>query len=357
MKLIVMCGGYGTKVWPLSRKTAPKQFVLKIDGKSPFRHNIDLLLTKFKPEDIILATSTDQEIFLREQAPEIPEENYFLEPCYRSHGAATAMIMAKLIHTAPDETFTTVQSDALKVPGDKYLQTLDAIDSIVQKEGLPVTAGIIREKPVMGVDYFKLGDRLNEYPEVNAFYMTDFLGRTDYEKTLEAIKDSKVCVHTNYWSWTPRLIVEAYHKYTPDWGEAIDKMSAEFAKENFSWSEIHKIFEGMRMGPIEDLMMQFLDKVVVIDIDHEWLDFGSWGSVADYAQRFENGRNHEKLIQIDAKDNYVRTSKDKAVAIIGLENVAVIDTEDGLLVTRLDSAGEVGKVVEKLKEEGMEEYL
>lgn len=357
MKLIVMCGGYGTKLWPLSRKTSPKQFTLKVNGKSPFRHTIELLLTKFKPEDIILATSLDQEKFLQEQAPEISTENYFLEPCYRSHGAATAMMMSKLVLTSPDETFTTVQSDVLKFPGEKYLETLAAIDEIVQKEGRPVTAGIVKELPVMGCDYFKLGSRLEKFPKVEAYELKEFLGRTDYEKTLEAIKDSKVCLHTNYWSWTPRLIVEAYHKFTPDWGESIDMMSNEFAKKEVDWEKIHKIFESMRTGPIEDLMMQFLENVIVINLNHEWFDFGTWGSVADFAKKYEDGKNHERLIEVDAKNNHVRARRDKAVAIIGLDNIAVVDTENGLLVTRLDQAGKVGDVVKKIEEKGWEEYL
>ena len=357
MKLMVMCGGYGTKLWPLSRKTSPKQFVLKINGKSPFRHNIELLLSKYKPEDILLATSIDQEPFLKEQAPEIPEENYFLEPCYRSHGAATAMMVSKLIHLSPDETVTTVQADALKVPGEKYLQTLEAIDSIVQTHKCPVTSGIVKENPVMGCDYFILGDRVEDHPQVDAYRLIEFLGRTDYEKTKEAIKNSKACLHTNYWSWTPRLFIDAFHKYTPDWGKAIDEMSEEFSKKDYDIELIRKIFEGMRKGPIEDLMMQILKEVVVIDINHDWLDFGTWGSVADYAKNYENGRNHERLIEVDSKNNYVRAGKDKAVALIGVDNLAVIDTEDGLLITPIDKAGRVGEVVEKIESNNWEEYL
>ena len=101
MKPVIICGGWGTKMWPVSREHKPKHFINLFDNKSLFQHNYEALRTKFKPEEIYVSTNVDQVSLAKEQAPEIPDENYILEPDMRNQGPATGLIAAFLLAISP----------------------------------------------------------------------------------------------------------------------------------------------------------------------------------------------------------------------------------------------------------------
>ena len=340
MKLLVLCGGGGTKLWPASRQSTPKQFTIQASGKSLFQHNIETLLKRYSPKDIILATTKGKEKFLREQALEIPESNWIIETSYKNQGGATVLALAKLYTIDPDETFSTVQVDDLRFPSEKYLVMLKAIDEIVQKEGKLITGGRPAKFAEMGVDYLKLGKRLEKYSQVHAYEMEEFLWRTDYEKTKERIKKGGVITHTNHWSWTPRKMLEAMEKYIPEWAETMKELISSFQEANPDMEKINKIFREMRAGPVEDLTQHLGEHVVAIKLDFDWIDFGTWESISRYVGEYEPNSRHKDKIEIDSENNFIRAQKGKVIATIGIENIAIIDTKDALLVCPLNRSGE-----------------
>ncbi len=357
MKFIVLCGGYGTKLWPISRKNFPKQFTLKIKGKTLFRHNIDTLLKRYSPNDIILATSKENVKYLKQQAPEISQKNYILEPTYKNQGAATVLVASKLFTIDPDEPFTTVQSDVVRYPSSKYLSTLKAIEKIVIKSGKLVTSGSYVKFPQMGIDYLLVGEKLNEFKQIEAYNLKKILFRTDYKKIALSIKNSKVFAHTNHYSWTPRKFLDACRNYIPNWGKISDKLVSLFKNEKLNKRKIDFTFSKIQEGTMEDLTKHITREMVILKNKFLWFDFGTWESIANYMQFFEKGKIPTNYINIDSKNNFIKTTKGKLVATLGLENMAIIDTKDALLVCPLDRSGEIGEIIKKIKRKKLEKYL
>lgn len=357
MKALVLCGGYGTKLWPASRKSTPKQFMIEVNGKTLFRTSIEILLKKFKPNDIFLVTSLKHKKFLKKQAPEISESNFILEPTYKNQGAVTILAVTKFYTIDPDEPFTTVQSDVLRIPWQNYLKTLTQTEKIVKEEEKLVTGGARPGFPRMGVDYIRLGKRLTKYKGIKANEQKEFLGRTTYKSTVKLINDRNVVMHANQLSWTPRLFVQALHEKVPEWGKTADKFISLYSKKRVDHKAINKVFSNMREGPIEDLTKLIQDRIVIITINYNWIDFGTWDSIYQYMKVYKPENVNTNYISIDSKGNFIRAPQNKVVATIGLEGIAIIDTKDALLVCPLNRSGEVDEVVKRLEQTGKEQYL
>ena len=132
---VIICGGFGTKLWPISREHRPKHFIPLINGKSLFQINYEALRTHFKPEEIYVSTNEDQARLAKQQISEIPEENFILEPQMRNQGPATGLVAAFLYKKGlGTEPFMIIQADVVRDPTDAFIKMVLDCDKIVRRE-------------------------------------------------------------------------------------------------------------------------------------------------------------------------------------------------------------------------------
>jgi len=343
-------------MWPFSRKSSPKQFVRLIGDKSLFERNLEAILGTYDPKDILISGSVHQKDFINEQAHMISEENIILEPSSRNTGPAVGLIIARLMTIDPDEPFMFIQTDDLRFPNDKFLLMIREMEKIVKNEKLFITGGIRTNYPIMGVDYMKLGERLKEFDEIEAHKVADYLPRTSFDQTAERIRMGDVVIHTMHYAWTPRLMLEAFKKHTPGWGEIIEKISEEFKEAPQITDKVVGLFEKMEPGSIETVTQNIFKDGVVIKLDFEWVDIGVWESLSKYLDVYQPEVKHKKHVKIDSENVFIQTKGNKMVATIGVDDLAIIDSGDALLVCPLSRTSQVGDIVKKLSEEGFEEY-
>lgn len=341
-------------MWPESRQKSPKHFLKLIGEKSLFQLNYETLRKKFEPEEIFLQTNAQQAIIAKEQEPEIPEDNIFIEPEMRNHGPATGLAAAMLFKRGfQDEPFMLVQADVLREPEEKFFEMIDQCDRLVRKEGKLVTGGYRPPYAMMGVDYLIRGERVPDTGEVVIWRMEKWLGRDAKESVEGFLKDGRALLHSNHYCWTPRSWMESFKKHTEvDWYQPLQNI--------INGSAVAEEYPKMMKGPIELVTNTELLEGQVVEHDFKWIDFGTWESVAVYL----NSRKSESLKvesrdmqEIEAKNNFVRKPAGKYVAMIGVEDLVVIDTADALLIMKRDKSGMVGQVVDKLKADNRIELL
>lgn len=350
MKPVIICGGVGTKMWPESRQALPKHFLPLLNNKSLFQINWEVLRKKFEPKDIYIQTTRQQVALALEQEPEVIISNIFVEPEMKNQGPATGFAAAKLFRNFPDEPFMLVQADDLRDPPEKFLEMMEVCDRLAKETGKYITGGIKSSFGLMGVDYLVPGERVSKEGEAKVFKVDKFLWRDTKEKAEEYVHQMNALVHTNHTCMTPRAFLEMLKKYKPEWYEPLMNIvnggneAEEFAK--------------MPKGPLEDVTQQVHanGESLVVELPFEWIDFGTWESLMRYVTK--NGLNSDDGIQeIEATGNYVRKDEGKHVAIIGVNDLVVIDTADALLICRKDQTGRVGEIVEGLKKEDKTELL
>lgn len=342
---VIICGGFGTKLWPVSRQHKPKPFLPLIGNKSLFQINYEGLRTKFRPEEIYVSTNNDQAALAHSQAPEIPPSNYIIEPEMRNQGPATGLIAAFLFKKGlADEPFMIVQADVLRDPAADFIKMMTICDSLARRETKYITGGLKPENSVMGVDYLVKGKRVTAENEIGIFEVDKFIWRSTKEQTDELIKNGNALIHTNHTCMTPRNMLKMLQKYKPEWyGPLMNIVNG---------GDIKTEYLSMPPGPIEDVTQQVYaaGEALVVELPFKWTDIGTYESLDKYLK--ENGlyKISENIVDLTGKNNFVKLDDpNKVVALVGVDNLVVVDTGDALLVCRKDQSGLVGEALKEVE--------
>lgn len=359
MKIIVTAGGQGTKMWPYSRQDKPKQFQPIIGDLSSYEQNIRILLTKFSPEDIYISTKRKFIKYISEQSPQIPLRNYIVEPdVAKDRGPGEGLAFLRLSIDHPNEPFFLVQADCLRDPAEGFLQMIEEAEKLVTVHRKLVTGGIKATEPNMGVDYLKLGDPVGEGRE--SYMIDEFLfRRKNLRETKKLVQNFHVVAHCNHACWYPELMLEAYKEHRPDWYEALMKIKDVLDKPGEN-EAVEQIYATMEKGPTEDVTTHVMNsgEAMVILLPYKWTDVGTWGSVyeffADGVENYEDGN----VIAVDTKGSLIKGSRpDKLIAVAGVKDLVVIDTDDALLVIPKSEIDKIKNVQKILQERDEVEYL
>ena len=349
---VIICGGFGTKLWPISRQKNPKHFIPLIRGKSLFQLNYESLLPKFKPEQIYVSTNSDQLTMAQKQAPDIPLANYIIEPEMRNQGPATSLIAATLSKKGlSDEPFMLIQVDDLREPKEDFFKVLDVCDKLARSETKYITGGFKPDRIIAGVDYLVKGERVTNESDIGVFKVAQFLWRTEEDKIAEHFKDGSLLVHTNHTCMTPKNFLSMLQKYRPDWYQS--------AMNVINGAEINTEYLSMSPGPIEEVTQQVhaAGGSLVVEIHFAWVDIGTWGSLEKYFIDNNLYKQEDSVIEIEAKNNFIKSNDtNKTIALIGVNDLVVVDTGDALLICAKDYNGKVGEVVKELKKRKLDSF-
>lgn len=359
MKIIVTAGGQGTKMWPYSRQEKPKQFQPIIGDISSYEHTISTLLKQYTPEDIFISTKRKFIKYVSEQSPQIPLKNYIIEPdAARDRGPAEGLAFVRLSLLHPDEPFFIVQADCLREPEEKFLDMMRTAERLVSEHKKLITGGIKATEPNMGVDYLRLGRQIPG--DCETFVIDEFLfRRNNLRETRQLVENFHVVAHCNHTCWYPELMLEAYKKHRPDWYEVLMKIKDAMDKPGEN-EAIEKLYGEMEKGPTEDVTTHVMNSgdAMVILLPYKWTDVGTWGSVYDF---FEEGvENYEdgNVIAVETEGSLVKTSsKNKLIAVAGVKDMVIVDTEDILLVVPKENIDKIKDIQAILQERSGTEYL
>ena len=342
---VIICGGFGTKLWPMSREHRPKHFLPLVNGKSLFRLNYEALLIKFKPEEIYVSTNMDQVAMAKEQAPEIPDANYILEPEMRNQGPATGLVAAFLYKKGlQDEPFMIIQADDLRNPSDAFIKMIMDCDALARKDSRYITGGFRPDYPVMGVDYLVKGERVSSENEVGIYKIAKFIWRGSKEQTEELIKQDTALVHANHTCMTPKNFLALLQKYRPEWYQPLMNIAG--------GADIATEYAKMEPGPVEDVTQKVYEagEALVVELPFKWMDFGTFESLDKYLKDNNLYSVSENVVDLNGKDNFVKLDDpNKVVALVGVDNLVVVDAGDALLICSKNQSGQVGEALKEVK--------
>jgi mannose-1-phosphate guanylyltransferase len=346
MKPIIICGGIGIKLWPLSRKSLPKQFLKIFNGKSLFQLNWTALRTSFRADEIYIQTNEFQAGLALEQVPEVLPDHIFIEPKTLNQGPATGFCAAKLYKQFPDEAFMLVQADVLRTPTNRFIDFMRYAEKLIMENQLLVT-GLVRPKQgIEGIDFMITGQQIPSTHDMNVYRLEKWVMRNS--PTRKKIYDcSKIYAHANHYAWTPRLMLKAFEQYAPEWYQPLANMIEAF-DTNKEEEVIKREYNRMPPGPIEDRVTNHIMKNgLLVECPFEWLDLGTWDSLESY-WREAGIKPSCQVIAVDSADSFVMAQK--TVVILGIDGLQVIDSPDALLITRKNSGQQIGKVISILQD-------
>lgn len=342
---VIICGGFGTKLWPVSREHKPKHFLPLIGEKSLFQLNYEALRTKFRPEEIYVSTNIDQAAMAKAQVSEIPDGNYILEPEMRNQGPATGLIASFLYRKGfREEPFMIVQADDLRTPVEGFIKMMMDCGEIAKRENKYITGGFKPEYSVMGVDYLIKGERVSKEDEVGIYKVAKFIWRGTKEQTEELVKQGNALVHTNHTCMTPKNFMEMLKKYKMDWYEPLMNI--------INGADVAGEYIKLTPGPLEDVTQKVHEagESLVVELPFKWFDFGTFESIDKYLKENNLYKVSENVVDLTGKNNFVRLDDpNKVVALVGVDDLVVVDTGDALLICSKNQSGQVGEALKEVK--------
>ena len=350
MKSFILAGGSGTRLFPLSRKFYPKQFLKIGDKASLFQKTVNRLYPIFGIEDIYVIANEDYKFHIREQISEIFSMDYankfikeqlIIEPTMKNTAPAIALGINFLLkkNVSKEEEIFIFPSDHI-ILSEKRFNKYIYEASLLAKEGFIITFGIKPRSPETGYGYIEADEKIKE--NIFVYKVKHFYEKPNIEKAKQYIKAGNFFWNSGMFAFSISTILSEYKKYIPE----IYNILLSSNNENIS-----SLFSKLPNISIDYAIMEKTNKIAVFPLDIEWSDLGSFESLYEfYDKDQENNLKIGNTLTIDTKNSFLLSTK-RLIAAIGVSEIEIIETDDIVVIYKFGKGQDIRKLVNKLKEE------
>lgn len=361
MKAIILAGGSGTRLWPVSREKHPKQLLNLLGGKTLLQNTYARLRKQFNAEDILVATGVDNAKGVRAQLPHVPSRQIFIEPERKGTAVAIGFVVSAIAKKNPEEIFAVINSDAHITNVEEYLACIKmAGDLVTTKAGLLVLIGVRPTYPETGYGYIHLGPAAAWVGEEGAQRLAHSVDR--FVEKPDAETATKYVLSGDY-LWNPTLIIseagsflQRYAEHVPELYEQLMRIQVSFGSARAK-AIVADAFKKMPSISVDYAILEKGGKMLVVPGGFGWSDIGSWRALYDVQAQPGQNVTRGQVVCVDAKHNLLFCDERKLMAVVGVDDLIVVDTEDALLVCSRENSQHVKRIVEELKLRGLTKYL
>ncbi len=351
---VIMAGGGGTRLWPLSRRARPKQLLSLFDERSLFQIAVSRLDGVFPYERILVVTVESQAALLRAQVPEIPAENYLIEPLPRGTASVVGLAAIALQARDPQAVMAILTSDHYMGNEYRFRRLLEAAFEVAQ-DGYLVTLGIEPTFPATGYGYIQQGALFGRFQKQEVYKVLRFKEKPTEEAAREMLESGDHAWNSGMFVWRVDSILDEFKSQMPQLIQTLAEIRRAWDTPQRS-ETIQRLWPEVKSETIDYGIMEGAPKVAVIPAAGlGWSDVGSWDSLFDVLSGDQHGNIviGGEHIGIDTERSLMYVSQPhRLIVTIGVEDLVVVDTGDVLLVCRKDQAQKVRQVVDQLKESG-----
>ncbi|MCG8342970.1 MAG: mannose-1-phosphate guanyltransferase [Chlorobiales bacterium] len=361
---VIMAGGTGgLMLWPCSRKKTPKQFIDVFGGGTMIESAIARMKESVPLENIYVVTNAQGEMMMRRSLPGFPAENILVEPVARDTAPCIALATAYISKKDPEAIMVAVPADLLVLDKKSFGEILNAGVAVAQDRKTIITIGVTPDRPETEYGYIQV-DRLRAAEDclpdstVPMFTVRAFAEKPDSRTAQEFIDSGDFYWNSGVLIWHIDVIRREFERSMPDLYKDLQSIYDVIGTDR-ERSVIEDVYSWLHPVSIAYGIMEKAESVCMLAGDFGWTDLGNWDDVLKIDRRdIELPESVDfNLVQVGTANNFVKKAGKKAVAIVGLEDIIVIDTEDALLICRKGQSQDVRKVIDILRREGFEDYL
>lgn len=340
---VILAGGSGTRFWPQSRKKNPKQFLSIAGSESMIQMTVDRLSSLIPVENQWIVANGSHTEIIQVHLPHLPLENILVEPVGKNTAPAIGLAALQILEKDPEGMMLVLPADHLISNVDGFLSCVkNGVEMLRQESDLLLTFGIVPTSPETGYGYIHAGRPIDK-----GYYVQGFIEKPSKDRAQTLLSDGGYYWNSGMFLWKASIIAEKIRQYLP---AVYEGLICYRKGDREAYSKIPSI--SVDYGVLEKD-----ENIAVIPAEIGWNDIGSWTSLEDVLKQTPEGNAvHGTHICIDTQGSIIFSPK-KLVATIGIRDLVIVDTDDALLICHKDQAQDVKKLVDRLKEKGMEEYL
>ncbi len=359
MKFVIRAGGIGTRLWPFSRLEKPKQFHALVGDRSMLQTAVERVDSIARIDDVYVSTGAALAEGVREQLPNLAGEHLIVEPALRNTGPAVGLECVLLESAFPGCTVASLGSDHhIGKPGE-FCRLLTVAGATVEDHPDElVLIGVKPTRPETGYGYIQKGEVFHEAEGEPIYRVGTFEEKPDAPTAESYVSSGDYLWNANMFVWRAARVLELIEEFEPDLHAGLMEISATVGTDA-EQPTLERVYPTLTEIAVDNAVLERADRVAVVEADIDWSDIGSWGALADVLPVDEHGNLiSADTIALDTTGSTVYAPDGKLIALIGVDNLCVVDAGDALLIVPRDEVQRVREVVDRLGErEGGEKYL
>jgi mannose-1-phosphate guanylyltransferase len=348
--VVILAGGEGTRLWPLSRSRRPKQLLSLSGQQSLIQQTVARVRPLVPPERILIVTERSHAVDLRAQLPELPDASIVVEPTRRNTAGALLLAALHVQARDPDATWASLHSDALILDDDEFRRTLRAALELAARGEHLVTTGIRPQSPATAYGYIQQAEQIATVDGYPVHRVARFVEKPDLETARRYVLSGEHLWNPGVFVWKNTALLDAFRRHQPQMLEALTSVPL---------GSVDEVYPSIRRESIDTAIMERADNVATLPATFRWTDLGSWAELWEVSERDADGnvvRGQGRFLQADSRDNLVYADG-RAVALVGARDLVVVETADAVFVCPRARALDVKLIVQQLQNEGRSDLL
>jgi mannose-1-phosphate guanylyltransferase len=353
---LIMAGGSGTRFWPRSKTAKPKQYLNIFGDGSLLQSTIKRFSTFVKYEDIYIVSGKMQAKVLEGQTTMLPKQNLIYEPVGKNTLPCIGLAAMFAEVDNPEGIMVVSPSDHLITDGELFKNTVLAAAKIADRKDGIVTIGITPTYPATGYGYVKTAEEINVGENIRQFKVERFVEKPDEKTATGYLGQGGFFWNSGLFIFKVSVFLDAVKQFAPDLYTDLRKIQAEIGKPSFEQT-LDTVYRAVKGVSVDYGIMEHARNIYLVEGNFDWNDLGSWESVYLTDKKDANGNaGSGKAILLDTKNSYVY-SDSGLIAVVGMDDVVVVQDGNATLVCKRDKTEDVKKIVEQLKTDKNDEFL
>lgn len=357
---VIMAGGTGTRFWPSSTEAHPKQFLSVLGDQTMLQDTVERVHKSIPNERIWIITNEKYEDMVQQQLPDLPEHNIVGEPVAKDTAPCVALAAALIKDQDPDGTMAVLPADHHISEPKEFINVLRSAETKAQQDDALVTIGIKPDRPETGYGYIEFDTEGSaEVEGYDIKKVQQFREKPDLVTARQFIHSGNFLWNSGMFIWQASVILNQFNEHLPSVGNQADTFLSEINSLNQK-EAVANFYNGCPSISVDYGIMEQAENVYVVPGSFGWNDVGSWKAYYDLQEKDEEGNviHSDNATLTDAQNNLLHSDSAKMVALVGVEDLAVVETDDAILVCNLNEAQGVKQIVNQLREsDDGEEYL
>jgi len=354
---VIMAGGTGTRFWPESRLKCPKQFLKLIGNKTMLQTTVERILNLVPIDRVLVVTNSSYMELVKKQLPDLPSENIIGEPVGKNTAPCVAAAAAVIMNRDPEASMVVLPSDHYIKDETRFIDIMKVGLTKAENDKCLVTIGIKPHRPETGYGYIQVDEESEETIDKEpVFRVQTFAEKPDLPTAIRFLESGDFLWNSGMFIWRAQDIWNEFEKHLP--GIFKDALTLKDDYKTDTADAIDAFYHATTSISIDYGIMEKTDAVYVLPAEFGWNDVGSWLAIYELEEKKKDGNVIRKgnALMENCQNCFVSSESGKLITMVGLQGIGFVETEDAILLCRMDKAQDVRDIVKRLQEPELKKY-